>query len=91
LLFHLFVKCTDADTTYIFVAGYMMGKVLTFYLTLFLFCIAITLFASFHEIKDAEFTSYRLVTMSAICLACIVALFRICDDAHYISNIVRLY
>jgi len=68
-----------------------MGKVLTFYLILLLFYIAITLFASLHEIKDSEFTSYRLVTMSALCSACILALFRICDDVHYISNVVRLY
>jgi hypothetical protein len=69
----------------------MMGKVLTFYLILLLFSIAITLFASLYEIKDSEFTSYRMVTMSAVCLACTLALFRICNDAHYISNVVRLY
>jgi hypothetical protein len=91
LPFHLFVKCTDADTTYIFVAGYMLGKVLTFYLILLLFCITITLFATLHEIKDNEFTSYRMVTMSAVCLAYILTLFKICDDAHYISNVVSLY
>jgi hypothetical protein len=68
----------------------MMGKVLVFYLILLLFCIAMTLFASLLEIKDGEFTSYRMVSMSAVCLACILALFRICDDAHYISEVVRL-
>jgi hypothetical protein len=69
----------------------MMGKVLTFYLILLLFCITITLFAALYEVKDDEYTSYRMVTMSAVCLACILALYRICDDSHYISNVVRLY
>jgi hypothetical protein len=81
----------DADPTYIFIAGYMMGKVLTFYLTLLLFCITITLFACLRELEDHEFTSYRMVAMGAVCLACILALFRICDEAHYVSNVVRLY
>ena len=87
---HHFVKCSGVNTSYTFVAGYMMGKVLSFYLILLLFCIAVTLFASLHEMKDDEFTSYRMVTMSVVCSACILALFRICDDAHYISNVVRL-
>jgi len=68
-----------------------MGKVLTFYLTLLLFSITITLFATLHEIKDSEFDSDRMFLMSAVCLACTLALFRTCNDAHYISNIVRLY
>jgi hypothetical protein len=81
----------DADPTYIFIAGYMMGKVLTFYLILLLFYISVTLFACLREVEDFEFTSYRMVVMSAVCLGCILALFRICDEAHYISNVVRLY
>jgi hypothetical protein len=67
-----------------------MGKVFGFYFILLLFTITFTSFAALSDVNENEFDSYRTTTMAVTCLVCIVALYNICNDAHFISNVVSL-
>jgi hypothetical protein len=68
-----------------------MEKIFVFYLILLLLVITVTLFTSLYEINENELTSYRMSSMGVTFLVSVAVLYNICDDAHYISYVVRLY
>jgi hypothetical protein len=76
---------------YICFAGFTLEKIFVFYLVVILFVITITLFAFLYEIRRNEFTSYRIIIMGSTLLFFVVALYNVCDEGHYISNVVRFY
>jgi hypothetical protein len=76
---------------YIFIAGCAMEKFIVFGLILLLFVITIALFASLYEIMENELGSQRMIFMSTTFLGFVVGLYIMCDEGHYISNVVSLY
>jgi hypothetical protein len=73
------------------IAGGAMAKITVLALIIVLFVITMALFATLYEIKENELTSHKMFFMSSTFLGFTAALYIMCDEGHYISNVVRLY
>jgi hypothetical protein len=76
---------------YISIAGGAMEKIVVFGFVIILFVITIALFATLYEIKENELTSHKMFFMCSTFVGFTAALYIMCDEGHYISNVVRLY
>lgn len=68
-----------------------MEKIFVFYLVVILFVITVSLFAFLYEISENDLTSSRIFMMGIVVLFFVAALYNMCDEGQYISNVVRVY